>query len=105
MPPKWLRTCMAWPRRLLASFALVGVTLWLTTAAVSAQSVGLPSAPQTTASPPKADQVVHQAAKVAQPAAQAVKQAAAQPAAQAVKQAAAQSAAQAVKQAAPPASE
>jgi ribonuclease E len=81
----WLRTRMAWPKRVLASLALVGATLWLTTAAVSAQSVGLPSAPQTTASPPKADQVVHQAAKAAPPAAQAVKQAAA-PASQTAKQ-------------------
>ena len=76
---------MPWPRPFLIALALASVTLWLTTAAVSAQSVGLPSAPQTPASPRKVDQVVHQAAQTAQPAVQAVKQAAA-PVSQTAKQ-------------------
>jgi hypothetical protein len=85
---------MSWRRRLLASLPLVAAALWLTTAAASAQALGLPSAaPLVPTSAPKVaetvnKQAVQPAVHVAQPAvngAQSAQQTAAK-AAQPVKQ-------------------
>jgi hypothetical protein len=62
------------PRRLLASLALASLALWITTAAASAQSTGLPSAPSTTVSPPKLDHAVQAVKQTAAPVSQTVKQ-------------------------------
>jgi hypothetical protein len=83
---------MSWRRRLLASLPLAAATLWLTTAAASAQALGLPSgAPQAPTSAPKVAEIVNkQAAQPAVHAAQSAQQTvtkAAQPAKQTVDQA------------------
>src|SRR5438067_10325163 len=49
---------MSWRRRVLLVLTLMGAALWLTTAAASAQSLGVPQAP---ANPKPAAQAVTQA--------------------------------------------